>query len=161
MLANTEQQQQDAPHCLEAIPIHTGDTCVNLMSVLSLLLKGATKPVAVSLSVFLQRVYTSLTQCIINHSRRQFNYSKQTEIRASYPFCNQQPLSRRQKEQIRLLCWLYAGQRRKQKRPQTCRKDRRKRKSTLRYKHSYTDVNDFRELACSLNTWQHHCANFK
>lgn len=55
-------------------------------------------------SFFLLLLYTSVTQCIINHNRRQFNYNKVTEIRAPYPFCYQQPLSRRQKEQIRLLC---------------------------------------------------------
>lgn len=85
-------------------PQHTGDTCVNSASELSPLLEAAPKPVAPSRSVSMLLLYTSLTHSIVNHGRRQLNYSKVTAVQASYPFCNQQLLSQRQEEQIRLFC---------------------------------------------------------
>lgn len=62
-------------------------------------------------SASLLLLYTSLTHSIVNHSRRQLNYSKVTEVQASYQFCNQQLLSQKQAEQIGLLRCQQAGQR--------------------------------------------------
>lgn len=58
--------QRAAPFCLQAILFHTADSCVNSPSVLSLLL-AATKPVAVSPSVFLLPVYM-ITPLLLNTS---------------------------------------------------------------------------------------------
>lgn len=92
-------------------PHHSGDTCVHSASELPPLFEAAPEPVAPSPSVSLLLLYTSLTHSIVNHGRRQLNYSKVTEVQASYPFCYQQLLSQRQEEQVRLLgCW-QAGQR--------------------------------------------------
>lgn len=74
----------------------------NALSVFSLLLV-ATNPVALCLPPPSLHDNASLTQYVINQNFWQLNYSKHTEIWASYSFCDQQPLSQRQRQQLGLL----------------------------------------------------------
>lgn len=102
----------------------TQETPCNSMSVISLLLKAALKPVALSLSVFLLLLYTSLTQCIINHNRdslitvkwRRFGLLTRSAINSRCPGGS------------RSWSGFYAVSR--LGRGQTCRKENRKKTST-------------------------------